>query len=524
MLKVLLVDDENIILQGLSVIIDWEKEGFDIIGKASNGREALEKIKAENPDVVISDIRMPVMTGLELLEKVRKENISDANFIILTGFDDFEYARTALKNNALDYLLKPVEKDELLGALNKAKEIRAEKEKNDESEIDRRKEVFSRNIISIIKGKPDNDSVMLVKEHLGELSGVRYVSVELDETEDSVKEASDEKKRSMQKELYMKCCEITGDEFRCVFDVSLRGSYYDVGIIYSDELLTDDLNERSYLEKMKKELCDGLDFPIIINPGGRVGKIEELAESCKSVMLVNFIRGFEMSTDRSEVNDEWAGQGGNLDKAGIDELIHAVEINSQDEIKSGTKKMCEGLAKGESRITDMVINYLLFELMHIAREVNADINQEEIVHNIGNSAFDDLYLDGDVENMTKMLLNFSEYLVELRGDNAAGVLKSIEADMRENYKDNLTLKDFGKKYFVNAAYLGQLFKSRYGMSFKSFLHKIRIEKAEELLLHTDMKMYNIAEAVGYKDADYFINHFIAEKGCTPTKYRKQVNN
>lgn len=524
MLKVLLVDDESVILQGLSVIIDWEQEGFHIIGRAGNGREALEIIRSENPDVVISDIRMPVMTGLELLERVRRENISDANFIILTGFDDFEYARTALKNNALDYLLKPVEREELLTALGKAKKQREEKEKNDESEIDRQKEVFSRNIISIIKGKPDNDSVMLVKEHLGELSGVRYVSVELDETEDYVKEASDEKKRSMQKELYIKCCDIMKDEFRCIFDVSLRGSYYDVGIIYSDDLPEEGVTEREYLENMKRELCAGLSFPVIINPGGRVRGIEELADSCKSVMLVNFIRGFETSPDRTEENDEWAGQGGNLDKSSIDELIHAVEINSQEDIRSGAEKMCEGLSKSESRIANMVINYVLFELMHIAREVNSDINQEEIVHNIGNSAFDDLYLDGDVENITKMLLNFSEYLVELRGDNAAGVLKNIEADMRENYKDNLTLKDFGKKYFVNAAYLGQLFKSRYGMSFKSFLHKIRIEKAEELLLHTDMKMYNIAEAVGYKDADYFINHFIAEKGCTPTKYRKQVNN
>ena len=97
MLKVLFVDDESFIMQGLSKIIDWEENGFEIVGMAGNGQEALEIIEAEHPHLVIADIRMPVMTGLELLENVRKEKAwDDICFVILSGYNDFEYARRAL--------------------------------------------------------------------------------------------------------------------------------------------------------------------------------------------------------------------------------------------------------------------------------------------------------------------------------------------------------------------------------------------------------------------------------------------
>lgn len=522
MLKVLLVDDEDIILKGLSVIIDWEKEGFEIMGRAHNGREALDIIIEEQPDVVISDIRMPVMTGLELLETVKREKLSEANFIILTGFDDFDYARKALKNDALDYLLKPVEKHELVGALLKAKKIREERSRHEEEENYRDKEVYSRNLISIIQGKPDKDSVSFVNKRIGRLSGVRYISVELDETDDMIKEASDEEKRSLQKSLYLQCRQLIGEDYRCIFDVSLRGSYYDVGIIYSDELLNDGMTELEYIGNLKKNLIDMSNFPIVFNTGNRVDGIENIAESCKSLLIINYIRNFSTEEGHSDGDAGWNGQNVSVDKSMVDELVHAIEVNSRDEIREKAMLLAEMMSGSESQITNMVVNYLLFEMIHIARAVDSDINQEEVLHYMGSTAFDETLLDGNVENLVNMLVNFSDYLVELRGDNSAGLLKTIEADMRENYRENLTLKDFGKKYYVNAAYLGQLFKSKYSMSFKSFLHKIRIEKAEELLMNTDMKMYSIAEAVGYKDTDYFINHFIAEKGCTPTKFRKQV--
>ena len=93
--------------------------------------------------------------------------------------------------------------------------------------------------------------------------------------------------------------------------------------------------------------------------------------------------------------------------------------------------------------------------------------------------------------------------------------------IREHYAQNLTLKDLGLKYYINSAYLGQLFRKTYGVSFKDYLNNYRIEMAASLLLHTDLKNYEIMEKVGYHDLDYFINKFIAMKGCTPARFRKK---
>ena len=166
MLKVLLVDDEPFILQGLSVIIDWNSEGFEIAGKVSNAFEALELLQKETVDLVIADIKMPKMTGLELLEKVREEKLSDAYFVILSGYNDFSYVRTALKNECLDYMLKPVGQEELLEVLHKVRELHEidSKKRLDSSMMER--EVFAKNMISICFGKYRPDNVEYVKRYL----------------------------------------------------------------------------------------------------------------------------------------------------------------------------------------------------------------------------------------------------------------------------------------------------------------------------------------------------------------------
>ena len=120
MLKVLLVDDEPFIIQGLKVLIDWEQEGYMIAGTASNGKEAYDFLKKESVDLIIADIQMPVMTGLDLQEAIRKENLSNAYFVILSGYADFEYAKEAIALGSAYYLLKPVDPDELEASVRRA--------------------------------------------------------------------------------------------------------------------------------------------------------------------------------------------------------------------------------------------------------------------------------------------------------------------------------------------------------------------------------------------------------------------
>ena len=127
MYKVLIVDDEPIVREGLEFIIDWQDFGFTIVDKAENGRMGLEKINALDPDLVITDVRMPGIDGIEMIRKVRKEGIK-TRFIILSGYSDFTYAKDALSLNVLSYLLKPIEEAELIEELLKIKEDLKEKE------------------------------------------------------------------------------------------------------------------------------------------------------------------------------------------------------------------------------------------------------------------------------------------------------------------------------------------------------------------------------------------------------------
>lgn len=126
MLRVLLVDDEPFILQGIKMLIDWEQEGFEIAGMAANGKEAIAFLEQEEVDLIIADIRMPEMTGLELLETIKREKLSNAYFVILSGYADFEYARRAMQNECTEYLLKPIDREMLLKLLEKVYTMRSQ--------------------------------------------------------------------------------------------------------------------------------------------------------------------------------------------------------------------------------------------------------------------------------------------------------------------------------------------------------------------------------------------------------------
>lgn len=181
LLKVLLVDDEPFILQGLKILIDWEQEGFEVVKTAANGEEALEYLRGEQVDLIIADIKMPVVTGLELLEKIRGEKISDAHFVILSGYADFEYARKAIRYDCTDYILKPVDREELLKVLNKVQVLRRADNQKKQSSREMEQAYLSRHLIALIQGKFDSVNLEYVKSHMDGASGIRYVEIQMDD-------------------------------------------------------------------------------------------------------------------------------------------------------------------------------------------------------------------------------------------------------------------------------------------------------------------------------------------------------
>ncbi|MDY3108604.1 MAG: response regulator, partial [Lachnospiraceae bacterium] len=180
MLKVMLVDDEPFILQGLEVIIDWKAEGFEIVKKAVNGKDALQYLEEHDVDLVITDIRMPEMNGLELLEAIRDQLQKNCYLIILSGYSDFKYAKAAIQYECVDYLLKPVQKDTLLECL------RTVMDKNQVYVVENRKteqlerSYLDQNILSLLRGKWEKVNLDYVKKHLNLQGEIRYIHITMD--------------------------------------------------------------------------------------------------------------------------------------------------------------------------------------------------------------------------------------------------------------------------------------------------------------------------------------------------------
>lgn len=177
------------------------------------------------------------------------------------------------------------------------------------------------------------------------------------------------------------------------------------------------------------------------------------------------------------------------------------------------------------KIINLNISYFIFQLIHLASSQDDGVDQEEILRLISEGSFRSGggILRGSKDHIIRFACAYGEYMTQLRQKVSGGVLAEVENEVQEHYAQNLTLKELGEKYYVNSAYLGQLFRKKYGQSFKDYLNGYRVEQAADRLLRTNDKIYEIAEAVGYHDLDYFVNRFIAAKGCTPAKFRKQAH-
>lgn len=526
MLKVLLVDDEPFILQGLQVLFDWGKEGYEPPLTATNGKEALEIIQNQKVDLVIADIQMPIMNGIELLKYIRTELALDTYFVFLSGYADFSYAQEAMRYKCTDYILKPVEKESMLATLKKVSTLKESDLLASQENRAKEKAFLDRNLMALLRGKFDQPNLDYVVEHLPLADGLCYVAIQLD-VEAIEGEDSDEENRTYLRKVYDASGEFL-KEYRdyCVLDVADSEKIYDIGFLFCDSLLKKlKLTPKEYLEDFLKYLKDITKLPLIMLVGKWVNGIQSISRSYGTACMLRSLQGFREKKEIYYYEEEYqvSDSGVVLCKKNLDAMISAIEQNNRPLIKQSVEEFYEEMNKSgiTAEAMNLNVNYLLFQLIHLASEQDDDVNQEEILRLISESTFDEGTLRGSKMHLCRMACEYGEYLTQLRKNVSRGVLGEVEKEIKNNYASNLTLKELAEKYYVNSAYLGQLFRKKYDCSFKDYLNKYRMEEAAKLLIRTDYKIYQIAETVGYKDVDYFVNKFIAIKGCTPAKFRKQ---
>jgi two-component system response regulator YesN len=527
MLKVLLVDDEPHIVQGLKAIIDWEQEGFEVIKSCSNGKEALDYLEEHTVDLIVADIKMPIMNGIELLENIRKTGISDAYFVIVSGYADFKYAQQAIRYKCSDYLLKPVDGDSLLEVVKKVQAMSLQKNQQLSSNRKMEEAYFTQNIIPIIRGKYDDINIEYVENHMRTSENVRYIEMQIQDDTD-MDDIGDSEKRLMQRKLYQTVSEYLGENDKCcIFDSSGHDKIFDVGLVFFDYMCNElEITEEEYFQKLSAYISNVMECNIMMFAGKKVKGINNLSKSYGTACKLRFLRGFREQKNIYMYEDEiqFTRDGVVLCKESLDNFIRSIEENNKDDIKKSVNALFADMEKSGvmGASMNLNINYLLFQLINLATEQDSEINQEEILRLISENTFEEGVLRGSRVHISKFASEYADYLQQLRKNVSRGALGDVEKEIKKNYMNNLTLKELGDKYYVNSAYLGQLFHKKYGCSFKDYLNNYRIEQAVSLILKNDMKTYEVAEAVGYKDVDYFVNKFIAIKGCTPAKFKKQA--
>lgn len=525
MIRVMIVDDEPYIAQGLKILIDWQQECCQIVYTAANGKEALDYLRKQDVDLILLDMQMPEMTGLEFLQKVKEENISSAKVLILSGYNDFYYAQKAIQYQCKGYLLKPIQKEQLLEYLTLIRD-ELETSRKEEAAINQLEHGYLEQVLGSILRNVFTEEQKDYVNHQMQIDGeVRYVHISLNSIAE-LEEMMDDEIAKLRKKVYDSVCEFLGeDSIRCEEQLLEYEESYQIALIYSENLAAKrGMSEEEFFASLLSFIKEKVSFDVIILIGKAVESIEKLSYTYVSACTLQSARSVYGKKDIYYYEKDVQANEGKivLCKKSLDSLLKAIQEHDEAEIPKGVDNFFKEMEQlgSSDKVMSMNLNYLMFQMVHLAIERDESVNQEEVMNYIGEITIDSSMDPGSRVYMKQFASSFSEYLIQLQKNHSVGVLAQIEQEIKENYSQNLTLRELGKKYFINSSYLGQMFRKKYGQSFKDYLCNYRINEAAVQLIRTDKKVSDISEEVGYHDVDYFISKFIEYKGCTPARYRK----
>ncbi len=495
MLKVLIIDDEPAVRAGLKAIIDWDSLGYEIAGEAADGHEGLRMLLELNPDLCITDIKMPGLYGTEMLEKAREGGF-DGKVIILTGYSDFEYARSAIKSGVSSFQLKPIEEDDLQEAIVKVRKmILSEKEKLKSIQSSMNL-IYEKQLTDLICGKLNADSVNLNELKL--CDDVYRVAVIKSTQYDT------EIPNLFEHEKEMRCI--------CIDDlwvVLLQGG----GITRFSVHMKDIFRKMPDLFVSMGRLCSSADeLHISYTDAKKIQQHSFYYQQSGNLVLWDDIQG--------DFSDE-----ANLDSIDIKEYIEAfcdyIEIGQEELLQ---KKM----RSFESEYHKLNLNPERFAgvLSNIFIRVRDMLSQN--YHNLiipdDGRIIHDIYRKQSLHEITEYILSeFLCFMKQIGNNSRDNIVKRLCMYIEANYSKDLKLESLAKIFCYNSSYLGRIFRSGTGESFNSYLDHVRIRKAKEMLAEGKYKVYEISNMVGYKNIDYFYRKFKYYVGRKPRDYWGEVS-
>lgn len=515
MINVLIVDDEPKLREGLRTFIDWGSQGYNVVDTAANGNEALDKYKLHHPDLVLCDIRMPGMDGLQLIQKLRGQDPL-LHILILSGYADFNYAKKAMTQRADGYLLKPVDEDELKDYLWKIK-LTIDEEKATEQWKHVTTEWNREALIQSMLNGAEQENTALLYELAGEV-GIRGKLFQIMLLSLHTEDDADTDAGRIARKALIKMFEDTGRGW--VFGIQAK-----LGVLLNDPLLSVE-TEGVYREIRAALSGTGVDFTVAL--GGKVGCLTEIRESyhaaCELIKRQFFLdHGAVLCAEsaRTEASAE-TRQTQPADEIG-EQLYYAVDIGNRDAAQSLVRRMGQGLvAEGcaEKEIKSRFVE-LLTTILGKALKQSPELQSRSKGFSDG---LTQIHKARTIAYLLSRAESFLEQIMHQLSEGGKHREVKIMLDLiHRNYSDNLKLETLSGIFNYNSAYLGKLFKNTTGEYFNTYLDKVRIEKAK-VYLEEGLKVYQVAEKVGYTNVDYFHSKFRKYVGTSPSAYRKQANN
>lgn len=527
MLKVVIADDEERICQLIRALIDWESLNMKVTGMAHNGLDALRMVEEEEPDILITDIRMPWCSGLELIEKVKEKN-SAIEIIIISGYAHFEYAQRAIKYGVGDYLLKPINKTELYTILQKLKEriITRQESENDILNLKQKSENNNRRL--------QNGLMMQLIEQ--KVSGLSLQTLQTEyalKVEPGIFQAFCIKVDNGRGELNQSGLNIILDKIESLVDSNLRSKCYELLIYRSGfscvgimNYATEKVDEiRHQLRDCLKQLESQKDLYGAITICGAVGGMKEEPEQMTETLYEAsvIIKERFVVNGSGRVLEKMPSEGMlselNLPEKYSRQITHAIEVMSIEEADDVVRQIRESVESMQSvhgyEIQDlvMVLGRLFLSRLQMENREAEIKKYDEQCEQCG--TVEELY-----GRLTALQKNFLEELIKQHESDAARPVRQAKQYIQKHFNEQITLEEVSGVVGLNAAYFSVLFKKSEGEGFAKYLINLRIEEAKRLLRETNDSVAQICRQVGYNDVKHFTQTFEKAAGIKPATYRK----
>lgn len=529
MMKVIITDDEIQIRKGLRMKMDWEEEGFQIVGEAANGKEALELLESMDIDVVITDMRMPIMDGIELAKRCQQE-FPRVKVIVLSGYSDFEYVRGSMKEGVKDYLLKPVAPDELVEALRKIrKEIEEEKRKQVEFARMRQlvhtqlEEVQEQYLLYLVKGEWLQLNMVIerlrqlqLEDLINENTEVQFVTVEIRQ-----KDGNSNRLQELWLPFQMLCKEITKDlgGIYSFYDPSYANMVHFLQLIESEKVS----KTASLVKKIQQSVKKYLHLETVIGIGNVVTGLTNFKNGYISSLLawsqsqlgpksqviegaITKEEGFEFSPDFER------------------KLTNAIENVNFEAYKENIYTILGGNGNQSILSFSFAANRVLFLLGSLARKY--DIETSKDFQKAMWNCQQRIWELNSQRKVIDHLLQLAQLIIDkvhmARFSNGKLIIDSVRNYLDQHYASEISLTLLSEMFHINSAYLSEIFKNQVGQNFSDYLVNVRMEKAQQFLRDQQLKIIDVANLVGFSNSGYFSTVFKKHFGQTPVEFRNSI--